>query len=123
MDRQVGKNLAAFRHQADAQPGDGIAGQPVDVGPVKDDPARANRCQAHDGSHRGAFAHAVSAQQGDHFAFADLQADAEQGLAFSVKGLNRFYVEHPFVSSPRYASRTAGFTRISSGVPLAMACP
>jgi hypothetical protein len=72
--------------------------------------------------HGGGLAHAVAAEQRDHFALADLELDAEQDLAAPVRGLQAAYLEHQ-PGSPRYARRTSSFPRISSGVPVAMTRP
>ena len=62
---------------------------------------------------RGALAHAVAAEQGDHLAGGDLQIHSEQHLAGPVTGFEaattqqRFRL-HAAASAPRYTACTSG---------------
>ena len=53
--------------------------------------------QAADGAHQRRLAHAVAAEQGDHFAAADAQVDAVQHLAAGVARVDGAHVEQRVV--------------------------
>ncbi len=68
---KIGENLAAFRHQADAELRDPVGRQAAHVRPLKRiEPARAGG-QSHDRAHCGGLAHAVAAHQRHHLARRD----------------------------------------------------
>src|SRR6056297_190660 len=98
--RQIGEDLPTFRHQPDPELGDSVTGQLVDGNVVEAYATTADRSHPHNRFDCGTFAHAVTAEQGDHLAVADLKADTEQGLAGTVKGCNSFDFQHAH-SSPR----------------------
>ena len=66
--REIGKNLAPFRHQADAELGHAVSRQRTNFGAVETDRAGRRRSQPHDRAHRRGLAHAVAAHQRHHFA-------------------------------------------------------
>ena len=94
--RQVRKDLAAFRHQADAEFCDLIRRQAAHFLAGEADRACAGRRHAHDGADGRGLAHAVAAHQGDHLARLDLQRQAEQHLAEAVAGLDAVDFEQGF---------------------------
>ena len=84
--REVGEDLAALGHQAEAEAGDAEGGQVIDPVALELDDAAARRQQAHDGIHGRRLAHAVAAHQGHHLAGIDGELHAEQRLARAVEG-------------------------------------
>ena len=91
--RQVGEDLATFRHQGDALAGDQVRAQPGESLSGKADLAGACRHHAADGANRRGLAHAVSAQQGGDLTLLDAQIDVEQYLAGAIGGLQGVNIE------------------------------
>src|SRR3546814_11161924 len=85
---EIGENLPAVRHEADAYLGDAVAGQAADVAAAETDGALRGRSQPHDRADRGGLAHAVAAHERDHLAGIDGKAHAEQHLAAAVEGVD-----------------------------------
>src|SRR5437667_9882156 len=100
--REVRKDLAALRHEADPDLRDAVGRQPVDRPAQETDLAGLQPYDPHDGAHGGRLAHAVPAEERHHLARLDLEAHAEEHLAHAVRRLDRLDREHQSVaSSPR----------------------
>src|SRR5205809_5525012 len=100
--REVRKDLAALRHEADPDLRDAVGRQPVDRPAQETDLAGLQPYDPHDGAHGGRLAHAVPAEERHHLARLDLEADAEEHLAHAVRRLDRLDREHQSAaSSPR----------------------
>ena len=80
--------------------------------------------QPGDGVEAGGLAGTVGADQGDDLALVNMKADPVQRLDIAVLDFEIFNLQqHQITSSPRYAVITAGWLRISSGVPSAIVWP
>src|SRR5258708_24027286 len=99
-DGEVGEDLAAFGHQADARLRDAVGGQAADPLAIKGDHTRLRRGDAHDRFDGRGLAHAVAAEQADELRGADFERDAEEHLASAIRGLHLAQLEHQ-ASSPR----------------------
>ncbi len=84
LDREVGKDFAALRHVGDAEIADLERLQPDQFTLEKPDPAGRDRNVAHDRPEQRRLAHAVSAQQRDRLALAQIERQAAQYLAARV---------------------------------------
>ncbi len=99
-DGERRKDPPPFRHQAEAQTGDGMRRQARERLPLEVDPAAARPVEAHDGAHRRRLAHAVAADQRHHFAGPRRHGQAEQHPAAPVAGLDSVERQHQ-CASPR----------------------
>ena len=91
--REVGKHLSLLRHQANAQAGDLVGGQPGDVLAGKHNAPATGRPDAHDGTHGGGFTHAIAPQHGHELTFGNRQAHPKQGLGVTVEGLQLLHLQ------------------------------
>ena len=89
-DGEVGEDAPVLRHVAEAEPGDAVRRQPLDVaGRGTRSLALARPHQAHDGLHRRRLAGAVAAEQGHHLAAPTSSDDAVQDVRAAVAGVER----------------------------------
>jgi hypothetical protein len=100
-DGERGEHLAALRDESEAPLRHAIRRQPVQGHAVEKDLARAMRQQAHDGPHGRGLAHAVAAEQRDHFGRAHHEVHPEQHLAGAIRRFEPAHREHQRSSSPR----------------------
>src|SRR5437870_5211541 len=100
--REVRKDLAALRHEADPDLRDAVGRQPVDRPAEEPDLTGLRPHDPHDGAHGGRLAHAVPAEERHNLARIDLEAHAEEHPAHAVPCLDRLDRAHQYVaSSPR----------------------
>ena len=122
VDREIGEHLTLFRHQPDAQPRDLVRGQAGDVLTGEADAPGARSQDSHDRTYGGSLAHAVAPDHGDELALGHRQADTEQRLGISVKGLKIVDLEeraHSETFVPRTALRLTTATPRRPGRPCA----
>src|SRR4051812_45999708 len=135
-DRHAREDPPALGRLRDADLGDGVARQPLDLGAVEDDAAHPRRHDARDRAQRRRLAGAVRADERDDLAFVDLERDALERLDRAVERVDvlddedrlvavarrdRVAVAHAWL--PRYASITRGLLRTSAGAPSAIFSP
>jgi len=94
IDRQIRKQLSAFRHQRDAKT-DPVDGAPArDVLALQNDATTVNFDMAHDRHHRRGLACAIGPQQGEHGTRGDVEADVMGGLHRTVATTEVLKPEH-----------------------------
>ena len=86
MHAQCRKNIAVFRHVANACMSDFKTPQTGQLPALPDDVTRAVH-QSHDGFGRGGSARAVAPQQGHNFARLQGKTDTVQYVTFAIEGL------------------------------------
>src|SRR5205823_5483021 len=101
--------------------GDPVGRPPADRLAIDAHFTRSWRGQTEHAADGGGLPHAVAAHQGDGLAGPDGEGDPMQDMARAVEGvqIGRLQERAHGISSPRYASRTAGLARISDGDPVA----
>ena len=85
---EIGENLPALGHQADAELGDAVGRAARGSPRRRSGSSRPRRRQPHDRAHGRGLAHAVAAHQRHHLAGRDGERNAEQHLAAAVAGLD-----------------------------------
>ena len=122
---QRSETSAPLGNQADSHPGRAVRRHAGQVATREPDRALAMPHQPADRTDGRRLAHPVAPEHRDELTGPDREVDAEEGLRGAVEGSDAVDFEqrgHP-ASSPRYASRTFRFPRISSTVPVAMIRP
>ena len=90
---QAGKDLSAFRHEAEAQFADNVWRGPGDFGASKTDPSRRRRQPAAEAFDQRAFAHAVAPEECGDFTFANCEVHIEEHVAGAVTCAQTFDFE------------------------------
>jgi len=90
------EQAAALRHDRDARRGDLVGGQARERLAVPSDRAAADagRREAHDGTHQGRLAHAVTAQQRENFALGDMERHALQDVGGAIEAVEILDLKH-----------------------------
>ena len=117
-----------LRHQRHAAPYQLMAGHMAQLLTQKMDAARPAAQQSRHSVQRGGFARAVGADQRHHLALLHMKGHVLHGVDAAVIHIDVLHLQHAAHDAvsfflPRYASMTASFRWISSGVPLAMIWP
>ena len=92
--REARKDAALLRHEAEAEPRDGVGRQRGDVAVAVADAAGPRLQIAHDGEDGRGLAGAVAAEQADDLALPHGQRDAVQDVAVAVVGVDVLELEH-----------------------------
>src|SRR5437899_7790392 len=128
--REIRKNAAPLRHVGDAATGDEMRLGARHWRAANVNIARAGFDDPEHAANQRALAYPVAPHEPDRLAAADAEVDAVQNVAGAIIGvqLPRFQYclgvdVHVHMAPPRYAWRTAGLARISSGVPLSRTWP
>src|SRR2546425_13313999 len=98
-DREGRKDLAAFRHLADAAIADAMARPAGDIGAAKQDASARGTMYAGDRADERAFSRAVRADNRDNGAFADLERHALERLGVAMEDIEAFDREHQAIAS------------------------
>src|SRR5262249_7855878 len=109
-----------LRHPGDAEPGERVRRDALEIATLERDPAAGAARHAHDRLERRRLAHSVAAEQADDLAGADLDRHAVQHVGFSVVGVDVLEDEHQVL---RYTSCTRGLAWMSAGRPSARTSP
>src|SRR5262245_8598222 len=125
---QESEDAAVLRHIPDAETSELVRGQSGDWLSAKPDAAFGWAHKAHDGFQRGAFADAITPEQPDHLARADVQRHTVQDVTLAVVGVQILHRDQRQtmgggVHVLRETSSTFGLLWISGGVPSARTWP
>ncbi|MNV86392.1 hypothetical protein D3C71_1804210 [compost metagenome] len=93
LHRQRREQHAAFRHHGDAQAGQCLGRHAGHIGTVKTDAALARRHQPRDRAQQRGLARAVGADEGQHFADLQGNADTRKRLEVAIKDVHRVDVK------------------------------
>ena len=128
LDSHLQENPASLGNMGQAVAEELIGIGMGDILAAEFDGAAAGVHQAGNGLQNRTLAGAVGTDQCHDFTLVDMEGDTLDGVDRAVVDMDIINFQHGFSHQsssflPRYASITAGFSRISSGVPLAMIRP